>query len=116
MRLLICSAEIRTRSFGSVMELTLSAEFIACANRSEMYVSSSGFARYGVTEGEVGDVFVYEVFEQPAPFRLIRVKRHIHTTSMVKSERPVGGGLTHGAYREGFAELLDELGFNAREG
>src|SRR4051794_10843760 len=97
MRSLICSAEIRTRSFGSVMEITLSAEFVVRANRSEMNVSSGGFSRYGVTEGEIRNVVVYQVFEQPAPFRLIGVNRHVHPAAMIEAKRLVGGGLAHGA-------------------
>src|ERR1035441_7026049 len=54
MRVWICSAEIRTRSFGSVMELTLSAEFEARAHGTEVNMRSRGFSCHRMAEGEVG--------------------------------------------------------------
>src|ERR1039457_7482794 len=64
MRVWICSAEIRTRSFGSVMELTLSAEFEARAHGTEVNMRSRGFSCHRMAEGEVGDVLVHQVLQR----------------------------------------------------
>src|ERR1039458_6230280 len=99
MRAWICSAEIRTRSFGSVMELTLSAEFEARAHGTEVNMRSRGFSRHRMAEGEVGDVLVHQVLEQPAAFGLIRVNGHVDAPAVVKAHRAVYGGLAHGGRR-----------------
>src|SRR5664280_3888202 len=116
MRAWICSAEIRTRSFGSVMELTLSAEFEARAHGTDVNMGAGGFSGYRMAEGEVGDVLVHQVLQQPAAFGLIRVNGHVDASAVVKAHRAVDGSLAHGADRHGLAELPDVIQFHAREG
>src|ERR1019366_4563176 len=97
MRVWICSAEIRTRSFGSVMKLTLSAEFEARAHGTEVNMGAGGFSGNCMAEGEVRDVLVHQVLEQPVAFGLIRVDSHVDASAVVKAQRAVHGGLAHGA-------------------
>src|ERR1035438_5497969 len=99
MRVWICSAEIRTRSFGSVMELTLSAEFVARAHGADMNMGAGGFSRYCLAEGEVGDVLVDEVLQEPAAFGQIGVDGHIDAAAVVEAECPVYGGLARSEER-----------------
>src|ERR1035438_6335031 len=115
MRVWICSAEIRTRSVGSVMELTLSAEFEARAHGADMNMRSGGFSGYCLAEGEVGDVLVHQVLQQPAAFQLVRAEGDVDASAVVKAHRAVHGGLAHGADRHGLAELLFKIQFHARE-
>src|ERR1039458_6230281 len=68
-----------------------------------------------MAEGEVGDVLVHQVLEQPAAFGLIRVNGHVDAPAVVKAHRAVYGGLAHGADRHGLAELSFEIQFHARE-
>src|SRR4051812_19330688 len=116
MRFWICSDEIRTRSFGSVMNLTLSAEFEARAHGTDVNMRSSGFSRHSLAEGEVGNVLFHKVLEQPAAFGLIRVDRHVNASSVVEAQRAVNGGLAHGADWHGLAELFLEIQLHARKG
>src|ERR1019366_1117750 len=99
MRVWICSAEIRTRSFGSVMELTLSAEFEARAHGADVNMGSGGFSGYCLAEGEVGDVLVDEVLQEPAAFGQIGVDGDIDATAVVEAQGTVYGGFAHGADR-----------------
>src|ERR1035441_5560783 len=115
MRAWIRWAEIRTRRVGSVMEITLSAEFEARAYGTDVNMRSGGFSGYGLAEGEVGDVLVRQVLQQPAAFGLIRVDGHVDASAVVKAHRAVHGSLAHGADRQGLAKLLDEIQFHARE-
>src|SRR5665811_2147971 len=116
MRFWIFSAEIRTRSFGSVMKLTLSAEFEVRAHGTEVNMRSGGFSGYCLAEGEVGDVLVHQVFQQPAAFGLIGMDSHVDASAVVEAHGAVDRGLAHGADRHGLAELLFEIQFHAREG
>src|ERR1035437_3427011 len=115
MRVWICSAEIRTRSFGSVMKLTLSAEFKVRAHGTDMNVRASGFAGYCLAEGEVGDVLADEVRQEPVAFGLIGVECHVDASAVVEAERAVQGGLAHGADRQRLAELVLESELDASE-
>src|ERR1035438_3967405 len=115
MRVWICSAEIRTRSFGSVMELTLSAEFEARAHGTDMNMRAGGFPGDGLAEGEVGDVLADEVLEEPAAFGLIWVDGDIDASAVVEAERTVQGGVAHGADRQRLAELALKREFDAGE-
>src|SRR5450756_2771190 len=115
MRAWICSAEIRTRSFGSVMELTLSAEFEARAHGTDVNMGAGGFSGYCLAEGEVGDVLVDEVLQQPAAFGLIRADGHVDASAVVKAQRAVCGGLADGADRHRLAKLLFEIQLDVGE-
>src|ERR1017187_6225563 len=97
MRTRICSAEIRTRSFGSVMELTLSAEFEVRAHGTDVNMRSGGFSGYCLAEGEVGDVLADQVLQQPVAFGLIRMEGHVDASTVVEAHGAVYGGFAHGA-------------------
>src|SRR5258708_40312074 len=97
MRVWICSAEIRTRSFGSVIKFTLSAEFVARAHGADMNMRSGGFSGYCLAESEVRDVLLDQVFEQPAAFGLIRAQGHSDASAVVKAQRAAHRGSAHGA-------------------
>src|ERR1035438_443302 len=115
MRVWICSAEIRTRSFGSVMELTLSAEFEVRAHGTDMNMSAGGFSGDCMAEGEVGDVLADEVRQEPAAFGLIGMDGDIDASAVVEAERTVQGRLAHGADRQRLAELVLESELDAGE-
>src|ERR1035441_9823173 len=115
MRVWICSAEIRTRSFGSVMKLTLSAEFEVRAHGTDMNMGAGGFAGYCLAEGEVGNALADEVRQEPAAFWLIGVECHVDAAAVVEAERAVQGGLAHGADRQRLAELGLESELDAGE-
>src|ERR1035437_7220003 len=111
MRAWICSAEIRTRSFGSVMELTLSAEFEARAHGTDVNMGAGGFSGYRIAEGEVGDVLAHQVLQQPVAFGLIGADGDVDASAVVKAQGAVYCGLAHGADRHRLAKLLFEIQF-----
>src|SRR5260370_13517929 len=86
MRVWIWSAEIRTRSFGSVMKLTVSSEFVGGAQGDDVNMRSCGLSGYCLAESEVGNVLLDQVFQQPAAFGLIRVDGHIDASAVVKAQ------------------------------
>src|SRR5450756_1631703 len=97
------------------MELTLSAEFEARAHGTDMNMRSRGSSRHGLAEGEVGNVLLHQVLQQPAAFGLIRVDGHVDASAVVEAQHAVYGGLAHGADRHRLAELLFEIQFDAGE-
>src|SRR6266702_303962 len=100
MRSWILSAEMRTRSLGSVMKLTLSAKLEARAERTDVDVGAGSFAGDGLPEGEVGDMFFDQVLEKPPALGLVGVDGHVDAAAMVEAERTMHGGFAHGADRE----------------
>src|ERR1019366_68460 len=97
------------------MELTLSAEFVARAHGTKVNMGAGGFSDYCMAEGEVGDVLVHQVLQQPVALGLIRADGHVDASAVVKAQRAVYGGFAHGADRHRLAELLFQIQLDARE-
>src|ERR1035441_5343595 len=106
MRAWIFSAEIRTRSLGSTMELLLSAGNQFRAHGSDVNVRAGGFSRHRLAKRKKRNVVLSEVLAQPGAFRLVRIEGHVNAPAMVETESPMHRGFTDRAYRQLLPEVL----------
>src|ERR1035441_9648761 len=100
MRAWIFSAEIRTRSLGSTMELLLSAGNEFRAHGSDVNVGAGGFSRHRLAKRKKWNVVLSQVLAQPGAFRLVRIQGHIDSPVMVESHGAVHRGFAHRAHRK----------------
>src|ERR1035438_4596080 len=115
MRAWIFSAEIRTRSLGSTMELLLSAGNQFRAGGSDMNVRAGGFSRHRLAKRKKRNVVLSQVLAQPGAFRLVRIEGHVDAAAMVEPESATHRRFTHRAYWKLFPEVFFEVHFHAGE-
>src|ERR1017187_8621786 len=102
----IFSAEIRTRSLGSTMELLLSAGNQFRAHRSDMNVRARGFSRHCLPKRKKRNVVLSQVLAQPGAFRLVRIQGHVDAPVMVEAHGPMHRGFTYRADRKLLPEMF----------
>src|SRR5271157_3798221 len=111
MRAWIFSAEIRTRSLGSTMELLLSAGNQFRAHGPDMNVRTRGFSGHRLAKRKKWNVVLSQVLAQPGAFRLVRIEGHVDAPAMVHAHGAMHRGFAHRAYRQLLPEMFfEEIG------
>src|SRR5690349_22869300 len=108
----ICTEEMCILIFVSRMSYLLSTEFEPRAHGPNVDMRAGGFAGDCMAEGEIRNLVVDQILEQPVAFGLIGVDGHVNAAAVIETERPVHGGLAHGADGERLAEALFEIAFH----